>query len=237
MVMAGAIAVVLGATGVAAGQAVTGRQDADITFRQERPDRGTAMRVEIDYQNPSNPEGKPFAVSRVVLALENGSRIHTGVPAQCRANDAQLTAQGRGACPPESVVGDGRITLDTGNPGQRIIRNRAFLLNNRDELIFLLRSTNTPQPSRIVSRAEVRDRKVITVVPPVPGQPPPDPFTAIKRVRLGVERITERQDGRSRSYIETPGSCPGGGAWVNRARFTYRDDVTQREATRSPCER
>jgi hypothetical protein len=234
-IVASTIAVALAVTGVAAGQGGADRQDADLPFRQDRPDRGTAMRVEIDYENPNNPDGKPFAVRRVVLALENGSEIRTGVPAKCQATDAQLVAEGRGACPRRSVVGDGWISLDTGNPAQRIIRNRAFLLNNRNELIFLLRSTNTPESTRVVSRADVRRRQVITAVPPVPGQPPPDAFTAIKRVRLGLPRFTERHDGQSRSYIETPGSCPADGDWVNRARFTYHDDITQREASRSPC--
>jgi hypothetical protein len=225
----------LALTGVAAGQGGGDRQDASVEFRQDRPDRGTAMRVKIDYMNPNNPGGKPFSVRRVVMALARGSRIRTGVPAKCRATDAQLVAQGRGACPRGSVVGDGLLNLDTGSPAQRIIRNRVVLLNNRDELIFLLRSTNTPQPVRTVNRAEVTRRKIISVVPPVPGQPPPDAFTAIKRVRLGVQRRTERHEGRGRSYIETPRSCPPDGDWVNRARFTYRDDVTQTEATRLSC--
>lgn len=54
-----------------------------------------------------------------------------------------------------------------------------------------------------------------------------------------AEQLAELLPNARLEWIEDsyPGSCPGGGAWVNRARFTYRDDVTQREATRSPCER
>ena len=114
------------------------------------------------------------------------------------------------------------------------MRNRVALFNNRRELILLTRTTNTPSTQRFVSRSEVRRRKFITRVPPVPGGPP-DGFTAIDFVRLRLNEVTDRAHGRRLGYIETPEHCRDRGSWTNRLRFTYRDGVERVEKDRSSC--
>lgn len=140
--------------------------------------------------------------------------------------------EGAGACPRGSRVGGGRIVLDTGFEGPiRMVRNDVVLLNNRDELIFLTETTSEPEGVRTVVRAQVKRRKVIAEVPPIPGGPP-DGFTALDRVRLDINRITTSRG----AYIRTPRVCPAKGTWFNRIRFAYRDGV--RQAVRDPmrCE-
>lgn len=239
--LAAALAVL--ATLVAAAAAVAGsgsesRQSAKITFTDERPDESTGLRLKIDYVNPDDPDGKPPAVRRVVTTLRHGTRIDTSVPKRCKASDAELMGEGPNACPGGSHVGGGELDLDTGAPGpNRIIENDLTLLNNEDELIFLTESTNTPTTVRAVARAVVDGRKTISEVPPIAGTPPPDPFTAIKRVRAKIDADSERKDGERRNYITTPEDCPRDGDWMNRARFTYRDDVSQKVKSASDCRR
>jgi len=231
------------ATLVAAGAALAGadsesRQSARTTFTDERPDESTGLRLKIDYVNPDDPDGKPPAVRRVVTTLRHGTRIDTSVPKRCKASDAELMADGPGACPKSSRVGDGEIDLDTGTPGpNRFVENDLTLINNKDELIFLTESTNTPTTIRAVARAIVEGRKTISEVPPIPGTPPPDPFTALDRVRAKIDADSERENGERKNYITTPDDCPRDGDWMNRARFTYRDDVSQKVKNRSACRR
>ena len=49
--------------------------------------------------------------------LPRGARYDASVPASCTADDATLMLQGAEACPADSVVGGGVITVDTGVPG------------------------------------------------------------------------------------------------------------------------
>ena len=220
----------------AAAQDGTSRQDASIKLKNDRPGQSTGVRLRIDYVNPADPDAKPPAVQRTVTRparTRSAARIDTDAPRKCRATDGELIAQGAGACPAGSRVGGGRLVLDTGGAGPaRLVRNDVVLLNNTNELIFLTRTTDDPKGLRTVVRAEVRGRKVIARVPPIPGGPP-DGFTAIDRVKLNMKRITTRRG----VYIRTPRVCPAKGSWTSRIRFTYRDGVSQVVRDRTRCRR
>ncbi|MGI8727355.1 MAG: calcium-binding protein [Solirubrobacterales bacterium] len=205
------------------------RQAASALFDSQVPGSSTGLTQAIDYFNPDDPEAKPPAVATIVISLAKGSRIDTAVPPQCEAPDPALIAQGAAACPEGSIVGGGEIDLDTGIPGpSRIVRNQVELINNADELIFLL--TEEEGGARTVTRATVGERTVTTETPPIPGGPP-DGFTAIKRVRLQMEAFSAG-DG---NYLTTPPSCPAEGEWTATGEFTYRDGVTQLTSSASPC--
>ena len=207
------------------------RQTAALTFDERKPAQTSGVRLAVDYVNPSDPAAKPFAVQKVVIALAPGTTIDTSVPALCTAANAELTANGPGACPAASKVGGGEIDLDSGAPGPaRILPFDVSLLNNKGELILLLESKSEPR-TRVVTRAPIEGSTLTSEPSPVPGGPP-DGFTAIKRVRLGLEPISAG----GRSYVTTPDSCPPEGAWTNKVTFTYRaDGESQTVSTSSPC--
>jgi hypothetical protein len=202
------------------------RQTAELTLTEQRPARSTGARLAIDYVNTSDPAAKPPAVQRTMITLAPGSRIDTSVPGQCTAPNPQLMASGSSACPAESRVGGGEITLDTGVPGPaRILENDVTLLNNRDELIFVLESKSEPR-SRIVARAVIGEGTITTDVTGVPGGPP-DGFVAIRRVRLALDSLP--------GYLTTPPTCPANRVWTYSVAFTYRDGVTQTVDGSAPC--
>jgi hypothetical protein len=206
------------------------RQSASNVFDQQLPAHSTGTRLAIDYVNPDDPQAKPRAVKRVVIALAPGTTIDTSVPARCGASDLELMANGAAACPAGSRVGGGEIDLDTGLPGPaRVLQNDVILLNNTGELILLLESKSDPS-SRVVARSVVNGATITSDVAAVPGGPP-DGFTAIKRVRL----TTEARSTAGRSYVATPASCPRSHVWTNTLTFTYRDDVSQTVRSASPC--
>lgn len=207
------------------------RQTATLAFEQDRPGRATAVGLSIDYVNPSDPAAKPHAVQKVVLSFASGTTIDTSVPALCQASNAELMANGPGACPAASRVGGGELDLDSGAPDPaRILPFAVTMLNNRGELILLLESKADPR-TRIVARGVIDGATITTEVSPVPGGPP-DGFTAIKRVRLRVDSISAG----GRSYVATPGSCPSERVWTSTVAFTYRaDGVSQTVSSSSPC--
>lgn len=206
------------------------RQTVALTFDERRPAQSTAVRLAIDYANPGDPEAKPHAVQKVVIALAPGTTIDTSVPALCTASNAELTANGPDACPAASRVGGGELELDTGAAGPaRILPFDVTMLNNEGELILLLESKSEPR-TRVVARGVVDGGTITTDVSPVPGGPP-DGFTAIKRVRL----VLEPRTAEGRSYVATPASCPAERAWTSTVTFTYRDGVSQKVDASSPC--
>ena len=228
------------AAGVATAQAPS-RQTASSPFTTTTPASPSGLPLSIDYVNPNDPNAKPYAVQTVVQRLHPGTRIDTTVPERCAASDAQFASQGAAACPPGSRVGGGEIDLDTGlvaGPIPRIVNGRVTLFNNEGELILFTETTNTPgAPIRFASRSKIEGGTITSQVPPIPAAPPPEPFLAIKRVRVSVEVVTRGSGGSQRAYLLTPPECPASGQWLNTITFTYRDGVSQTVPTSSPCAR
>lgn len=206
------------------------RQTASVEFAEQRPGVPTGLTISIAYRNPDDPEGKPFAVAKVVTVLAPGTRVDTSVPALCTASDEELSAQGAGACPGQSVVGGGAASVDT---GAAVAETDVTLLNNEDELIFLVEPRDMPS-ARMVLRSQVEGRTITNEVPPVPGGPP-DGFAAIRDAELRIDRVVERAGGRLRAYVATPPSCPAASAFQSSVEFTYRDGVEQTVESASPC--
>ncbi len=208
-------------------------QRAKLKFTNGAPATSTGLRLGIDYTNPSDPEAKPPAVRRVVLRLARGARIDTTAPAACMASDPELIAMGEAACPPDSMVGKGVVTVDTGVPGpERFVTADVAFFNNDHELIYL--NTVRGSEARTVIRADVRRRVVVTEAPMLPGTPPDG--GAIDTVHVHFPALSRRVDGVRHSYATTPRSCPVRGFWKNRLEFTYDGDVTQTVTSHSPCE-
>ena len=218
------------------------RQAFGGTFTTQEPSASSGYRLSIDYVDPQRPDGKPYAVERIVQRLHPGTQIDTSVPPRCAASDQQLVSQGEGACPPASRVGGGRLDADTGmaaGPVPRVIESRVVFFNAEDELILFTESKNAGDPPiRTSGRVQVGLGTLTSMVPPVPGSPPPDPFLALKRVRVALDPVTRVVDGRSRAFITTPAVCPPARRWLTEASFTYRDGVTQTAASPpSACRR
>ena len=237
-----ATAAVLFATVSVAQAQVPNRQSFGGTFTTQETASSTGYRLSIDYFDPERPEGKPYAVERIVQRLHQGTRIDTAVPPRCDASDQQLMSQGEAACPGATRVGGGRLDADAGmgaGPVPRVIESRVVFFNAKDELILFTESTNAGNPPiRTSGRVKVGPATFTSMVPPVPGSPPPDSFLAVKRVRVILDPVTRVIDGRTRAFITTPAVCPQARRWLAEGVFTYRDGVTQTAPSPpSPCRR
>jgi hypothetical protein len=211
------------------------RQTSSYSLTQKKPDSSTSERFVFDYVNPEDPAAKPPAVRRVITVLPRGARYDTSAPGLCTASDAELMAQGSAACPPDSAIGGGVVTVDTGGPGPaRFVTADVEFFNNADQFIYL--NTIRGGGARTVIRADVTRRKTITVVdPPLPGTPPDG--GAIDEVDVGVSGVSTLRDGVRHNYITTPRRCPERGYWTTAVRFVYADGVAQTAKNKVRCER
>lgn len=210
------------------------RQTYEAELSTLSPGKPTGLMQAIDYL-PAVGADKPYAVSKVTVRLPKRARIDTTAVPACAASDAELIGSGPSACPPETIVGAGSLSADTGFPATlipRVIETDVTFINNVDQLILLAESTNVPDPGlRIASRIVVRKRAFISTIPPLPGAAPPDPFLALDEVVNELERIRSS----SGPYIRAPRRCPARGFWTVRATFEYRDGTVQKERSRTAC--
>ena len=213
-------------------------QTSEYTLSQQRTDRPTGEHFKFDYVNPDDPDAKPPAVKKVVTILPKGGRFDASVPGSCTASDEELMLQGAAACPEDSRVGGGVITVDTGVPGPaRIVTADTEFFNNAEdpEGEFIYLNTVRGTDSRTVVRADVTTRRTITVAPMLPGTPPDG--GAIDTVDVEILKVVRRIDGERRGYITTPPRCSKSRTWFARVRFSYDGDYSQTVATPNSCKR
>jgi len=212
------------------------RQTSEYTLTETRAGHPTAEDFVFDYVNPDDPEAKPPAVRHVVTVLPRGGRYDASVPASCTATDAELTAMGGAACPEDSAIGGGVVTVDSGTPGPaRIVTADVEFFNNAEDPDgeFIYVNTIRDTGARTIIRADVRKRRTITNAGMLPGFPPDG--GAIDTVDLHVDDVRRTVDGEERAYITTPPSCRPKGTWLPRVKFTYADGVSQVVRTEVPC--
>jgi hypothetical protein len=214
------------------------RQTSSYTLSSTLPGQSTAERFQFDYVNPDDPEAKPPAVRRVVTILPHTARYDPSVPGSCTAGDEELMLRGAAACPPDSAIGGGVVTVDTGAPGEGgiVTADTQFFNNAEDpdgEFIYL--NTVRGSGARTVIRADVTLRKTVTDVDMLPGTPPDG--GAIDTVDVEVANVSRVVDGKRRHYITTPRRCPRDRRWIARVSFVYEGGVEQTVPTVNRCSR
>jgi len=207
------------------------------TLTSGSPAIGTGFHEEIDYFDPDAPDKKPYAVQRIVVDLHQGTKIDTSVPEQCKATSNDFMTKGADACPPESRVGGGAVEIDTGSTGgplPRIIKSKLTLFNDEDSIILFTESTNTDPPIRNAGRSIAKDGQFVSEAPGLPGFPPPEPYSAIRSVRLDIDNVSAVVDGEPRHYLTTPPECTSG-EWTTTATFTFRSGAEYSVQSTTPC--
>jgi hypothetical protein len=215
------------------------RQTANVHYTTTEPGAPTGFDWKMEFRDPANPDGKPYSVATIAVQEAPGFALDPLAVPVCHATDAELYAQGAAACPPETRVGGGDLVSDTGSAGgiPRFVESHIENFNGGDHVIGVADSSGAPPVpgfTRIVSRSSVSGDPITFSfdLPAVPGNPPPDPYTALRSLHLhdGPVGFGGRALGR------TPPTCPADGHWTLTATFLYRDGVTQSVESRSPCE-
>ncbi|MFL5825091.1 MAG: hypothetical protein ACJ76V_01060 [Thermoleophilaceae bacterium] len=204
-----------------------------MTFTSSLPGASTGTVLDVQFQNPSDPNLKPYAVQTMVIRGPRGTVVDTTVPPQCHATDAEIMLEGPAACPANSQIGSGFAVSDQGGggPGSRYSNTTLTHFNNQDEVVGI--GVNDDVPAiKTIDRTTLDGRTSTSNFPLIPGVPPPEPYTPVQR--LYIQFPPYERDGRA--YHLTPPSCPASGHWTFKIVFTYRDGVTQSLESPSPCQ-
>ena len=212
-----AVAAVLGVAATVQG-GVTDRAAYDFKLSAKRPSAPTGMSVDVLLKNPQDPEAKPPALDGAELKLPRGMRIDDAAVPRCDASDDDFQAQGRDACPAETQVGSGAVTVMLGVPPADPQKLDLVAFNGDGEIVEVVFFAGTNAVAGI-DRVTIEEGKLVAHPPSPPGGPP-DGRTAIRELELNVPR---RIGPEGDSYVTTPPRCPRRRTWRSRGHFEFSD--------------
>jgi hypothetical protein len=155
------------------------------------------------------------------------------VPA-CKATDSELQQRGKAACPPESLVGEGYITVMTGIPGESSggYPLDATVFNTGDSLIELFTEQGTgvyTAHERLPFRSKNSFEGPNIADTPGLGS---DGRSAAREVSI-VFPLTRGPSGKS--FITTPPDCPLSRRWTSRFDWRNADGNSYTANSNMPC--
>jgi hypothetical protein len=222
---AAAAALAVGAGTVEGGE--TDRATYDFVLGNKRADRPSSLSLHVQFRHPEDPDAKPPALDSAVLGLPRGMVVDDEAVPQCDATDDDFQLQGRNACPPETEVGQGAVTVMMGLPADP--QTLDIVAFNGDgeviEVVFF--------PGGVVAgidRVAIEDGRLVPH-PPAPPGGPPDGRTAIRELKLAIPRLIGPTGD---PYVTTPPKCRRG-TWTSHARFGFADGGETAVASRTPC--
>ena len=203
-----------------AGADSTPAGDFSFQFSSTQPGKPAGLEFRQLYKHPDDPNAKPSPVRRFLFAAPEGAVFDGSAVPACEASDEQFQQMGKAACPAESVVGTGFITVLTGIPGEQPYPLDATVFNSGDGIIELFTEQGTGV-FLAIERPKFRGGNAFedTDVAPTPGGPP-DGYSAAREAFLEFP-ISRGPDGRS--FITTPPKCPTNRQWTARFEWTNGD--------------
>ena len=219
-----AVVAVTGRAGATTGT----RADFDLGYSPGSTGANAALVLHVVYKAAGDPNAKPSPIRKVVVAAAPGTRFNTGGVPKCDATNEQLQVEGRGACPPESRIGGGKLTADTGfGPPVDPLSGDLTLYNSGDAIIEVVTAPGTDRTVGI-DRLKIDGSTLIGNPPKTPGGPP-DGETAVRQIDFTIERAT--------GFVTTPPSCPRSGRWISSGTFGFADGAEETVTSASACTR
>lgn len=209
----------------AAPAAAGDRADFDLRFAEPTPSTPTTWTLHLRYKAPGDPEAKPPAIRRLVLRPPAGTHLNVDDHPACDATDLEIQLLGDRACPPDSRLGSGTLTVMTGfGPLLDPFPTDLSLFSTRDGMIEVLKEVHTGLVLAI-ERLTIRDG-ALTLTPAVVPGGPPDFKMAARDIDWDVT---------SAGWLTTPSECPDSGEWTSTGAFTFDDGATVTETSTTPC--
>ena len=210
----------------AAGPAHAGeRADFELRFAEQTPATPTAWTLHLRYKAPGDPDAKPYAIRYLELRPPAGTRINVDTHPACGATNLEIQLLGDAACPPESRIGTGRLTVMTGfGPPFDPYATDLSLFSTRDGMIEVLKEPDLGVVLAI-ERLKLEDG-ALTLTPAVVPGGPPDFKIAARDIDWNMT---------SAGWLTTPAECPADGRWTSTGKFTFDDGATVTETSTTPC--
>ena len=198
----------------------------DVAFTTKEPGTGSGVRIKISYASPDG--AKPSPVREAAIRFPDGAVLDGSALPACAASDAELMAQGRGACPPASQLGSGTLEAVSGvGPPVDPVMTDVTLFNAGDEVIELVQQKGTDS-TLAIDRAKIAGNRYTSHPPATPGGPP-DGETAV----LSLDFTFDAPDSGGSAFFTTPPHCSGG-AWTTAGTFRF-DSATVESTSRAAC--
>jgi hypothetical protein len=207
------------------------RAEFEFRFDKQRPAAVTGGEMRIVYKAPGDRDGKPPAIRHVLIAFPRLTEVNPG-GGMCEASNEELQTAGRDACPPESLIGDGRITVMTGF-GRPLdpYPTDVWLYRTPEGMLELLQQPGT-NTTLAIERGTMQGRRLEFNPPYVPGGPPD--------FAIGVRTVEWRLYGPRQievPWLSTPTRCRPARDWRSRGEFGFGDGGTAVERSIMPCRR
>ena len=194
--------------------------DVNFPFTSTQPGSPTGVVLYVLYKDPNNPNAKPSAVDRILFTAPEGTVFDGAAVPACKATDSELQQRSKAACPTDTVVGEGYITVMAGVPGEspKGFPLDATVYNTGDGLIQLFTDQGTgayTAHERLPFRSKNSFEGPNIADTPGFGS---DGRSAAREVSI-VFPLTRGPSGKS--FITTPPDCPPSRLWT--ARFDWRN--------------
>lgn len=224
----------LGVTLVAAVPALAATTGSDsraelrVALATTAPSQPTALEIHVRYMHPDDPNAKPPPLTKATFALPAGTLIDNNARPRCTATDAEFQLLGRDACPAESQVGTGTLTVMEGLPSDPSTYDSTFF-NGDGEIVELVSVPGTNVTAGL-DRLKISGSTLTANPPFLPGGPP-DGRTAVREINAKFDA----GPAGARPYIVSPSSCPDSGVWTSRGSFDFADGGSSTVESSSPC--
>lgn len=188
-----------------------------------RPTAPTGLAMEIVYRGGEGPDDQPPAITHLDIGLPPGTEFDGSAVPVCTASDAELMALGRLACPPDTQIGHGTISVVMA-PAMDPSTTDTVWYNGGDHLIEIVLAPSGPT-ALARERLYVSEGHLVADVALFPGGPP----NSVTVTGVTFE-IYERG-----FYLTTPPRCPERQGWTFNAVFGFDDGTTQTARATAPC--
>lgn len=212
----------LAAPATAGTSSEAGPSSMDASF-ETRPSTPTGLAMEIEYRGTGGPDDPPPPITHLDIGLPPGTEFDGSAVPVCTASDAELMALGRLACPPNTRIGHGTISVVIA-PSMDPSTTDTVWFNGGDHLIEIVLAPAGPT-ALARERLYVREGHLVADVKLFPGGPP----NSVTVTDVTFE-IYERG-----SYLTTPPRCSEGQGWTFSAEFGFNDGTTQTARATTPC--
>ena len=201
------------------------RADFQLSFAEQAVATPTKWKLHLRYKAPGDPEAKPYAIRHLSLRFPPGTRVNVDSHPACEATNEEIQLLGDAACPTESRIGGGTLTVITGfGPLVDPYPTNLSLFSTREGMIEVLKEVHLDTVLAI--ERLTLENGALTASPLVVPGGPPDFKIAARDIDWDVT---------SAGWLTTPTQCPASGLWSAIGTFTFDDGATVTETAGTPC--